>query len=72
MTMLPRLQAERQMQAIEATSMPHYTEKARGRVMARLRRRINDEAPKTAGEALATLPIPIVYEPVKGGEPDVD
>jgi hypothetical protein len=68
MAMLPQLQAERQLQAIEAASVPHMTEQARGRLISRHVRRARAERPKTAGEALATLPIPVIYEPPKGGE----
>jgi hypothetical protein len=69
MAAMPKLAAEQQMAAIEAASVPHLAdEKVRSRIFARLKRRIAGEKPKTAAEALATLPIPVVHEPVKGGE----
>lgn len=68
MAALPQLQAERQLLAIEASSVPHVTENVRKKIVGRLLRRVRREKPRTAGEALATLPIPVVYEPAKGGE----
>lgn len=62
MANLPRLAAERQLDAIEAASVPHLKDPDRKRIVARLTRRLRNEKPKTAGEALASLPIPVVYE----------
>lgn len=68
---LPRLAAERQLDAIEAASMPHLKDEARKPIFARLRRRIRGEKRfQSAGEALATLPIPVVYENVEEVSPD--
>jgi hypothetical protein len=70
MAHLPALSAERQLRQIEATSMPHFKDNVRKRIYARLERRLRRDKPQTAGEALATLPIPVVYESAKpkGGE----
>lgn len=70
MAHLPRLAAEQQLAAIEAASMPHMKEHVYARVMKRLtqRTRRDRQRHRTAAEALATLPIPVVYEPAKGGE----
>jgi hypothetical protein len=63
--MLPELEAERQLLAIEAASVPHMTQQARLSVLDRWGRRGRKEQPASAGAALASLPIPIVKHPVK-------
>jgi hypothetical protein len=62
--MLPQLQAERQLLAIEACSVPHMAETSRLAVLNRHARRIEGtRTPQSALEALQRLPIPVRHVP---------
>lgn len=61
--MLPLLLAERQLLAIEASSIPHMKDEARREVFARLERAVTGTKRKSATEALLSLPINVVEIP---------
>ncbi len=63
--MLPELQAERQLLAIEAASVPHMTDKSRTSVIGRWERLSRGAAAhaKSAVEALLQSGIPVRYVP---------
>jgi hypothetical protein len=65
--MLPELQAERQLLAIEAATMahPNLEPRVRAAVLSRYQRRLEGRSAraKTAAEALGGLGIPVIHEP---------
>lgn len=63
--MLPELEAERQLRAIEAASVPHMTPSSRMNILTRWGRRGRREKPQSAAEELAKLPIRVIQVPKK-------
>jgi hypothetical protein len=62
--MLPQLEAERQLLAIEAACVPHMTQQAGAGVLRRYEQRLGGDASrKSALEALTAAGIQIVREP---------
>ena len=64
--MLGPLKAERQLQQIEAVSVPHMKRDAVGRLLGRLSRLARRERPKSVSEQLMEH-MNVVYEPKKEG-----
>ena len=64
--MLSSLQASRQLQQIEAVSIPHMKQDAVSKVIRRLQRRVRREKPKPVSSQLMEH-MNVVYEPKKEG-----